>query len=47
MNPYNSKVWYEAAILAEEMLEYDIAQDYLSKALSIDPSNVEIHNRIA
>jgi hypothetical protein len=25
INPQNSRVWYEAAVLAEEMCEYDCA----------------------
>ena len=25
MNPDNAKVWFEAAVLAEEMCEYDVA----------------------
>ena len=47
MNPVNSKVWFEAACLAEEMSEYDQAREYLDKAVSIDPYNVEIHNKIS
>ena len=47
LNPNNSKVWYEAAILAEERCEYDTAQEYLHKALQLDPQNVEIHYKFS
>ena len=47
MNPPNSKVWFEAACLAEEMSEYDQAREYLEKALCLDPSNVEILNKVS
>jgi len=33
MNPINSKVWFEAACLAEEMSEYDQAREYLERAV--------------
>ena len=33
LNPQNSKVWYEAACLADEMCEYDMALGYLEKAI--------------
>lgn len=47
LNPPNSKVWFEAACLAEEMSEYDQAKEYLDKALHLDPQNVEIHNKVS
>jgi hypothetical protein len=47
MNPPNSKVWYEAACLAEEMCEYDVAQTHLQKALGLDPLNTIIYLKIA
>ena len=46
-DPLNSKVWYEAACLAEEMCEYDIAQTYLQRAISLDPQNTIIFLKIA
>jgi tetratricopeptide (TPR) repeat protein len=46
-NPDNSKVWYEAACLAEEMCEYDNALDNLHKALYLDPKNTIIYQKIA
>ena len=47
LNPQNSKVWFEAACLSEEMSEYDQAREYLDKALLLDPTNVEIHNKVS
>ena len=45
-NPPNSKVWYEAACIAEEMCDYDLAQEYLQRALSLDPMNTLIYYKI-
>jgi tetratricopeptide (TPR) repeat protein len=47
MDPPNSKVWYEAACLAEEMTEYDLAQVYLQRALQLDPMNTLIFSKKA
>jgi Tfp pilus assembly protein PilF len=33
MNPQHPKVWFEAACLAEEMCDYDLAREYLDKAI--------------
>jgi Tfp pilus assembly protein PilF len=46
-NPDNSKVWYEAACLAEEMCEYDNALDNLQKALYLDTKNTIIYQKVA
>lgn len=45
--PQHAKVWFEAACLAEEMCEYDSAREYLDKAVYLDQTNVEIHNKIS
>lgn len=47
INPPNSKVWFEAACLAEDLSEYDQAREYLDRALYLDPENLEIYNKIS
>lgn len=46
-DPPHAKVWYEAACLAEDLCEYDVAQDYLKKSLSLEPVNTIIFLKIA
>jgi tetratricopeptide (TPR) repeat protein len=45
-NPQNAKVWYEAASLAEELCEFDVAQDYLQRSLQLEPMNTLIYRKI-
>jgi tetratricopeptide (TPR) repeat protein len=43
LDPPNSKVWFEAGCLADEMCEYDAALNYLEKAIQLDSMNTLIH----
>ena len=47
LDPPNSKVWYEAACLADEMCEYDVSLGYLEKAIHLDPMNALIYHKKA
>lgn len=47
LDPPNSKVWYEAACLADEMCEYDVALGYLEKSVQLDPMNALIYHKKA
>ena len=47
LDPQNSKVWYEAACLADEMCEYDVALGYLEKAVHMDSMNTLIYHKKA
>jgi tetratricopeptide (TPR) repeat protein len=47
LDPPNSKVWFEAACLADEMCDYDLALGYLEKAIQLDSMNTLIFHKKA